>query len=171
MELPRAQRTHAFKPMSLLLLTIMLIIPLSSHATAYLYTYTSAPLTETKGTLIPPLPVIGDQLKIQFTLNTDQQQAWDSKPAHTLRNTCDNVVGPYTIVTPPDELWKDRMGWMSHGSLNLYHRRSPFGRMGHTTGRRPCRHALYSTDYNGLGLVRGGGPIRVRRRLFCHPIC
>lgn len=102
MELPRAQRTHAFKPMSLLLLTIMLIIPLSSHATAYLYTYTSPALTQLiNGTLTSQtLPLIGDQLTIQFTLNSDLQQAWTQNPITPYDIPVTMSVGPYTLVTP-----------------------------------------------------------------------
>ena len=110
MKLPIFHRINTFKPIALLLLILLLIIPLTSHATAYLYTYTSDPLTETMGTLIPPLPVIGDQLKIQFTLNTDQQQAWDSNPLTPYEIPVTMTVGPYTIMTPPDDYGKIAWG-------------------------------------------------------------
>ena len=92
------------KRIFLIICLFSLFVPASVYATAYLYTYTSTPLTETWGTLIPPLPVIGDQLTVQFTLNTDQQQAWDSNPLTPYEIPVTMTAGPYSIVTPSSDL-------------------------------------------------------------------
>ncbi len=67
MNLPKAQRIHTFKPMTLPLLILMLMVPFSVHADQeYLYTYTSANFTYFTGPSFPSTPIIGDHMTLQF---------------------------------------------------------------------------------------------------------
>ena len=93
-----AHHIHKLLPTALPLLILILIIPLTSQATPYVYTYTGNLFTSTNGGPGYPLEAIGDHVSVQFTYDGDlsalnQTQTFEISPPNIANNveTCTNA--------------------------------------------------------------------------------
>ncbi len=93
-----AHHIHKLLPTALSLFILILIIPLTSQATPYVYTYTGNLFTSTNGGLGYPLEAIGDHVSVQFTYDGDlsalnQTQTFEILPPNIANNveTCTNA--------------------------------------------------------------------------------
>ena len=97
-----AHRIHKLLPSALPLLILILIIPLTAHATPYVYTYTDNLFTSTNSGPGNPLEAIGDNVSVQFTCDGDlsalnQTQTFELSPPN-IANIVERI--PIPALTP-----------------------------------------------------------------------